>query len=150
MGLGSNNIDLDPLFVDLDGLDGIPGTADDNARLDPDSPCIDAGDNQAVPKGISTDLDGNDRFVDGDGDMTDTVDMGAYEFQGPPCGADLNNDGSVGASDLLILLAFWGRCTPGCLGDLNSDGTVGASDLLALLVNWGLPPDREHPQSRLP
>ena len=91
--LGTGNIDADPLFVDPDNGD---------LRLQPGSPCIDAGDNTAVPKGITTDLDGNPRFVD-DPDTPDTgngdppiVDMGAYEFQGDcggfPCG---NNDNKV-------------------------------------------------------
>ena len=30
--------------------------------------------------------------------------------------------------------------TPGCLGDLDEDGTVGISDFLALLANWGVCP----------
>ncbi len=44
------------------------------------SPCIDAGDNTATQALV--DLDGNPRIVDGDGDGTPVVDMGAYEFQG--------------------------------------------------------------------
>ncbi len=28
-------------------------------------------------------------------------------------------------------------CTPACPADFDDNGTVGASDLLALLVNWG-------------
>ena len=63
----------DPIFVN--GL-----------RLSGGSPCIDAGDNGAVPAGITTDLDGNERFVDhpcradtGAG-TPPIVDMGAYEY----------------------------------------------------------------------
>ena len=52
---------------------------------------------------------------------------------------DLNNDGSVGVPDILILLAFWGPCGPVCLRDLDGDGNVGVSDLLILLANWGGP-----------
>ena len=118
---GAGNIDADPLFVD-------PNNAD--YRLSPGSPCIDAGDNTAVPEGIDKDLDGNPRFVD-DPDTKDTgfgdppiVDMGAYEFQTLPCPWDLDSNGSVGASDLLLLLANWGN-------------PYGAGDLLALLANWG-------------
>ena len=73
---GIGNIDADPLFVQPAG---------DDLRLDFGSPCIDAGDNFAVPDGITTDLDGLPRFVD-DPDVPDTgngtppiVDMGAYE-----------------------------------------------------------------------
>ncbi len=54
-------------------------------HLLPASPCIDAGDNTAVPAGVTTDLDGNPRFVD-QPEVPDTgngtapiVDMGAYE-----------------------------------------------------------------------
>ena len=52
---------------------------------------------------------------------------------------DIDGDGSVGASDLLILLDQWGPCGDcnDCPADLNSDCTVGAADLLMLLANWG-------------
>ncbi len=54
----------------------------------------------------------------------------------PICPSDLNGDGTVGVSDLLMLLADWGDC-PGCDADLNSDDTVDVSDLLILLADWG-------------
>jgi formylglycine-generating enzyme required for sulfatase activity len=82
------NIDADPLFADADGADDIVGTEDDNLRLLASSPCIDAGDNSAVPPEIATDLDGNSRFIDipwiqdtGYG-TPPIVDMGAYEHTG--------------------------------------------------------------------
>jgi len=56
-----------------------------------------------------------------------------------PISADLNCDGVVNVSDLLILLGDWGACTEpdACPADLNDDGVVNVSDLLILLSNWG-------------
>lgn len=51
-----------------------------------------------------------------------------------PCPADLDGDGAVGTSDLLMLLGAWGTEGP---GDINGDGIVGTSDLLQLLAAWG-------------
>jgi hypothetical protein len=51
-----------------------------------------------------------------------------------PCPADLDGDGAVGTSDLLLLLAAWGDAGP---GDLDGDGLVGTGDLLQLLAAWG-------------
>ncbi len=60
-------------------------------RLQSASPCIDAGDNTAVPEDITTDLDGNPRFLEipetpdtGNGTLP-IVDMGAYESLGGGC-----------------------------------------------------------------
>jgi len=52
---------------------------------------------------------------------------------------DLNGNGVVNVSDLLILLGEWGTCADpnNCPADLNDDGTVNVSDLLILLANWG-------------
>jgi hypothetical protein len=68
---GTGNINADPLFVDA-----IAG----NLRLSSGSPCIDKGSNAGVPPGITTDLDGNPRVLDGDSNGTVIVDMGAYEY----------------------------------------------------------------------
>ncbi len=82
---GTGNLNTNPLFADANGPDDIFGTTDDDLRLLPGSPAIDAGDNSLVPVEITTDLDGNLRFAD-DPDTVDTgsgtppiVDMGAYE-----------------------------------------------------------------------
>ncbi len=76
---GEGNTGDDPLFVDADGPDNTYGTNDDNLRLQIGSSALDTGDNSVVT--TSTDINGNPRVVDGDGDGTPTVDMGAYEFQ---------------------------------------------------------------------
>ncbi len=68
---GTGVIHSDPSFV---------GTSD--YRLNTGSPCIDTGSNSA--SGIpSTDLVGNPRIADGDGNGSTIVDMGAYEKTTP-------------------------------------------------------------------
>ncbi|MHC4081879.1 MAG: hypothetical protein ACYS15_12855 [Planctomycetota bacterium] len=53
-----------------------------------------------------------------------------------PCDADLDDDGAVGVTDFLLLLAAWGT-DPGGPPDFNGDGTVGITDFLDLLAAWG-------------
>ena len=158
---GKGNIDADPLFVDPGYWDdnGTPKIPDDDFWVEgdyhilPGSPCIDAGDNTAVPDGIITDLDGNPRFVD-DPDTPDTgnpdgihpiVDMGAYEFGPPDLCADADGDGrvtichsppgnpdnartiTVGVNAVPVHLAHGDHCGP-CEGDggLLMSGTSAA------------------------
>ncbi len=51
---------------------------------------------------------------------------------------DLNGDGVVGTTDLLVLLSFWGSCDDcdKCYADIDCDCTVGSFDLILLLGNW--------------
>ncbi|MFC2029733.1 choice-of-anchor Q domain-containing protein [Chloroflexota bacterium] len=78
---GTGNIDDDPLFVDATNPDG-------RLPLQLASPAIDAGDNTAVPWGVTTDLDGAPRFfgfisvTDKGNGTPPIVDMGAHETQG--------------------------------------------------------------------
>ena len=125
---GVGNMGDDPLFVNTPASD---------FHLRSDSPSVDAGSNDALPEDVTTDQDGNPRFIDGDDDGITDVDMGAYEFQGGvSCPPDLDGDGSVGPFDLAMLLGDWGPC-PSCPADLDGDGTVGAFDLAMLLGSWG-------------
>ncbi|NUQ48097.1 MAG: thrombospondin type 3 repeat-containing protein, partial [Phycisphaerae bacterium] len=101
---GNGNIGQDPLFVDADGPDDVPGTADDDLRLFLGSSAIDSGDTGAVPadeadldddmdvgEATPLDLDGASRFYDypaaadcphspGSCGLPPFVDMGAYEL----------------------------------------------------------------------
>jgi len=73
----AGNIDADPRFQDAAGADKIAGTPDDDLRLRSGSPCVDAGDNTAVPvdaddldydndrlERLPLDIDARPRFVD--------------------------------------------------------------------------------------
>ena len=66
----NGNISSDPMFVDQAG---------GNYRVLPSSQSIDAGDN-TVAGTPSLDLGGNARIVDGDGNGTVVIDIGAYEY----------------------------------------------------------------------
>jgi parallel beta-helix repeat protein len=151
------NIDADPLFVDPDGADDILGTPDDDLRLQPGSPCIDAGDNTALalagPPPITTDLGGAPRFFDDTG-VPDTgaglapiIDMGAHEFQGVspppcPCVGDIDGDCDTDVFDFSALAANFGS-GPGASraqGDLTGDGFVDVFDFSELAANFGCAP----------
>jgi len=131
---GEGNVSEDPSFVRPPGPgdDGTWGTADDDygdLRLGPDSPAIDAGNNEAVPddlddldgdadtlEPIPLDLDALPRFVDVPG-VPDTgvgtspiVDMGAYEYQDqgqnePPVADDRSVTVNEDTSEAILLTA---------------------------------------------
>lgn len=141
---GHGNIGERPWFVDVDGPDDIPGTADDDLRQWPGSPCIDAGTNGALPPDTADlDRDGNTtepipfdrhgltrRIKDGDRDGLAVVDMGAYEF---PTG-DCNGNGVLDLQD--IIAGTSGDCTGDgvpdeCDPDCNGNGVPDSCDLLA-------------------
>jgi len=85
----ANNLNTDPLFV-----------GGDDYHLVSTSPCIDAGDNDPPYLLPYTDMDGNRRVVDGDGDLDAVVDMGAYEYDSTaPTPCILHKDGAVWFSD---------------------------------------------------
>ncbi|MFN9076169.1 MAG: hypothetical protein ACK5WX_01955 [bacterium] len=65
------------------------------------------------------------------------ADRGVWLYKpanGAGCAADLDQNGSVGASDLSLLLSSWGG---GGAADLNGNGVVGAEDLSVMLAAWG-------------
>ena len=56
------------------------------------------------------------------------------------CTGDIDGNGTVGFSDLTLLLAAWGPCPAPpatCDADIDTSGTVGFSDLTILLAAWG-------------
>jgi hypothetical protein len=101
------NISADPLFTN-------PTQGDYHLRQG--SPSIDAGYNQA-PNLPDTDVDGNPRILDGNGDGTATIDMGIDEFLLPPgfkiSLLDKSDPGSKNSRALFVCdLRPWAR-TPG-------------------------------------
>ncbi len=67
----ADNIDSDPLFVSQAGIDGIPGTTDDNLGLQQNSPCIDKANQAALP------LDDYD--LDEDGNTAEPIALDIYD-----------------------------------------------------------------------
>lgn len=91
---GGGNISTDPLFVN-------PASGD--YHLQPGSPCIDSGSNEAG-QDIPLDLDGRIRIWNG------VVDMGAYEFASwtpEEVRCDLNGDMRIDHEDLFLFRQSW-------------------------------------------
>jgi predicted outer membrane repeat protein len=121
---GTGNIDLDPLFSDADG------------RLSPDSPCIDAGNDAAVPPAVTNDLDGNPRIQGA------CVDMGAFEVLADPemmlAGLalfimDEVDAGNIDAEMEVSLLAKVDAAIAALDRDNPNDAKVAMNDLKALV-----------------
>ncbi len=86
---GNFNIRKDPLFYNASAGD---------VRLTGSSPCIDMGNNAAVPAGITHDINGDLRTLDGpDSDSVAVVDMGSDEF--PDSFLDSDSDGIPDSTD---------------------------------------------------
>ena len=65
----------------------------------------------------------------------DAIKIGNHYCNEPTCTADINSDGVVNVSDLLIVIDQWGL---GGSADITGDGIVDVSDLLEVVGNWGL------------
>ncbi len=88
--------------------------------LFPDCNCNGVADADDIARGGSDDFNGN-----GVPDECETL-------------GDLDGDGDVDATDLILLLGAWGACDDceDCPADLDGDCTVGTGDLIVLLGNW--------------
>ena len=54
------------------------------------------------------------------------------------CSTDLNKDGVINVSDVLLLLDAWSSSpSESCSADINQDGLVSIGDLLLLIDSWG-------------
>ena len=128
---GTGNLSKDPYFLDR---------AHDNFRLHPDSYCIEAGSNAAVPPAALTDLDGRDRIVNGTCSPGNAVvDMGVYEHTHAYYG-DFDGDCDTDLLDFAVLSSAW-LSDPGdpdwhgpC--DMNRDDTINPIDLTIFADHW--------------
>ena len=110
---GSGNIGDDPLFADLDGIDGIGGNADDDLSLAAGTPCANFGIGN-LPVDLGTvDLAGNARV------QACHIDAGAFES--PHFMADCNANGEADACDLVN----------GVSTDCNGNGILDVCDIAA-------------------
>ena len=64
-------------------------------------------------------------YLDGQMNITDIAN---------PCPGDIDGDGAVDVTDILITIGNWGGSGD---GDINDDGVVDVSDILALVASWG-------------
>jgi hypothetical protein len=126
------NISADPLFVQPGdpGPDGQWGTADDtygDLRLQPNSPCIDGGDNAAVPADTAD--------LDSDGDTTEPtpIDLGGVpRFIDDPATPDCPQaPGTCGTAPIVDMGAH--EYDP--QGDYDADGVPNGQDNCPLHYN---------------
>jgi len=113
---GIGNINLDPLFTDINNLD---------YTLSSSSPCIDAGT-------TDIDMDGSDDIENYTGFAPD---MGIFEFYEQSCAisGDINMDGNVNILDIINMAnCILSDCSDPC-SDLNVDGTINILDIINLV-----------------
>ena len=99
--------------VDLDGESTICDCDDGNASVYPGAP--------PTAEGVDNNCDGT---------------LEDAELAVVACLPDLNEDGIITVSDVLLLLSEFG-CEADCTHDINGDGAVTVSDILVLLGAFG-------------
>lgn len=151
---GTGNINIDPCFAELGYWGDIndpniiiapnePNAFwyDGNYRLLAGSPCIDAGDNNSVPEGIVTDLDGSLRVMDYYCNDIFIVDMGAYEFSTAYWG-DFDYNCYVDFLDFALFAQKWltERTEAGYVSifdiSIPPDNYIDEYDLAVFAENW--------------
>jgi predicted outer membrane repeat protein len=127
-----DNYGSDPKFMDI---------AAGDLGLQSGSICIDAGLLLHESELPDQDAIGNPREARDDagtpntgfGEM-DYLDIGALEFQGTSCLADVNNDGELTATDFTAWIAAYNSGNPAA--DQNRDGIINQGDFTAWINNY--------------
>jgi parallel beta-helix repeat protein len=123
----------------------------ENYHLRNDSCCVDAGDPCHSYTG-ETDIDGDDRVMNGDCNDPCIVDIGADELKGcwncdSQCYGDGNCDDQVNLTDLFILNGAFGSSEGApdydYCADFSRDGSVNLSDLFIVKQYWGTDPNND-------
>ena len=70
-------------------------------------------------------------------DPAATIEDGSCDYDCTECTADLDGDGAITVSDILLLLSDFGCDIPPCIGDTNGDGATNVGDLLIQLSEFG-------------
>jgi len=66
-----------------------------------------------------------------------TYDDGSCEYESCACPGDLDGDGQVAVTDVLLFLSDFGCADAPCVGDANGDGNTNVEDLLLMLSTFG-------------
>lgn len=128
---GVGNIMAPPRLLDPNGADDIIGTLDDDVRLAPGSPAIDAASGDLLP------VDAVDADRDGDRSERIQVDLGfAPRAVDAAAYADIGVPAANGATPDMGALEAGAGVPPFCLCDVDSEAGVGILDLLAYLDSW--------------
>lgn len=126
--LGSGNIDGNPGFFDALGMDGVPGSIDDDLHISHASVCFDAGDPTFTPGAGVIDIDGQPRLAGC------RVDMGADEvLTGLPNSGDLDGDGQVTQLDVNIFVSVLLQGNYNCVADVDVDGRTDGIDVKGIV-----------------
>ena len=143
-----NNIDVDPLFADLQNMDyhlkSQTGRWDPNTHSwvtnDVTSLCIDAGDPNSNwsaelwPHGKRINMGAYGGTTEASMSLSDAGDI-----------RDLNNDSFITWDDVLLLADKWDSNDAPIREDLNLDGVVDVNDLMFFESNWTLDADNSAP-----
>ena len=126
---GYANFDLDPQLLDELGPDGIAGTTDDDVHIRRTSPCINAGQNTAVPIFAAFDMDNSPRIQRPSWFTAMTVDIGADEVG--PLSALFPGSGE----DLVMSVAVDGY--EDCIDDTDAIAVPAGSALITTTFSPG-------------